>query len=146
MTEYTAAEVEGWVASLRQEIAIAPPTPGGVRTPDQILFALEHVDSVAANAVRVVKDADKLRAATAESLLRARARARAAATGKNSEERAAEVDVAVADERAAASAAQIAYRYARDVADLIDSRKSSLQTQAKLVLATYQLAGIPRRN
>lgn len=142
---HTAAEVEGWVAQMRKEISIQPPAPGEIRTPDQIVEQLERVDSVAANALWIVKEADKVRSAASASLLRARATAQATAEGKNAEARAAAVDLATADERAAEADAQIAYRYAKGLADLVDSRKSSLQTQAKLVLATYQIATTSRR-
>lgn len=141
----TAAEVEGWVASIRQEVAIEPPAPGGVRTPDQVIHDLEQVDAVAAQALRVVKEADKVRADAAEKLLRARLRAEQLAEGRTVADRKAHVDAAVAEERAELELARIAYRYAQGLADLLDSRRSSLQTQSKLVLATMQMAGIPRR-
>lgn len=145
MTAHTPAEVEGWVAKMRAEIRIAPPAPGEIRTPDEIVFQLERVDAVASDALWTVTAADKVRAAAAEALLKARARALGSAVGKNAEARAAEVDLATEAERNAEAAAQIAYRYAKGLADLVDSRKSSLQTQSKLVLATYQLASNPRR-
>lgn len=145
-TEHTAEEVEGWVAKMRQEIAIEPPSPGDLRTPDQIMAQLELVDSVANKALWIVKEADKVRADAAESLLGARARAQGTADGKTAADRTAAVELAVEIERAEESAAQIAYRYAKGLADLVDSRKSSLQTQSKLVLATMQLAGNPRRS
>ncbi|PRI10946.1 hypothetical protein [Leucobacter massiliensis] len=144
-TPHTAAEVEGWVAKMRKEIAIEPPAPGEVRTPDEIANQLELVESVANKALWIVKEADKVRADAAEVLLRARSKAQVAAEGKNAAERAAAVDLATEQERAEEAAAQIAYRYAKGLADLVDSRKSSLQTQSKLVLATYQLASNPRR-
>lgn len=149
MTEpvtHTAAEVEGWVAQMRKEIAIDPPAPGEIRTPDQIIQQLELVDSVANKALWIVKEADKVRADAAESLLQARARAQSSAEGKNAADRAAAVDLATEAQRGEEQAAQIAYRYAKGLADLVDSRKSSLQTQAKLVLATVQLAVGPRRS
>lgn len=142
---HTAAEVEGWVAKMRQEIAIEPPAPGTVRTPDQIIHQLELVDSVANKALWIVKEADRVRGDAAEVLLRARSKAQATVEGKNAAERTAAVDLATEQERAEEAAAQIAYRYAKGLADLVDSRKSSLQTQSKLVLATYQLASNPRR-
>ncbi|WP_427870574.1 hypothetical protein [Leucobacter luti] len=142
---HTAAEVEGWVARMRQEIAIEPPAPGELRTPDDIVHQLELVDSVANKALWIVKEADRVRGDAAEVLLRVKAKAQATVEGKNAEQRAAAVDIATEAERAEESAAQISYRYAKGLADLVDSRKSSLQTQAKLVLATYQLAGDPRR-
>lgn len=148
MTEpvtHTAAEVEGWVAQMRKEIAIDPPAPGEIRTPDQIIQQLELVDSVANKSLWIVKEADKVRAESAESLLQARARAQSSAEGKNAADRAAAVDLATEAQRGEEQAAQIAYRYAKGLADLVDSRKSSLQTQAKLVLATVQLAVGPRR-
>ncbi len=145
MTQHTAAEVEGWVAKMRQEIAIEPPTEGEIRTPDQIIYQLERVDSVANKALWIVTQADKVRAAAAETLLRARAAAQGNAEGKNAEARAAVVDLATEAERAEEAAAQIAYRYAKGLADLVDSRKSSLQTQSKLVLAAVQMAGGPGR-
>lgn len=146
MDAHTAADVEGWVAKMRQEIAFEPPAPGEVRTPDQIIHQLELVDSVANKSLWIVKEADKVRGDAAEVLLRARAKAQGQAEGKTAADRNAAVDLATEDERAAEAAAQIAYRYAKGLADLVDSRKSSLQTQSKLVLATYQMAGIPRRN
>lgn len=145
MTTPTPAEVEGWVARMRQEIAIEPPAPGEVRTPDQIIQQLELVDSVANKALWIVKEADQVRGDAAEELLRARASALGSVEGKNAEQRAAAVDLQTEEVRAREAAAQIAYRYAKGLADLVDSRKSSLQTQSKLVLATYQLAGAPRR-
>ncbi|WP_449281222.1 hypothetical protein [Leucobacter sp.] len=145
MTELSAEVVEGWVASMRQEVVIEAPTPGGVRTPDQIIRDLEKVDEVAAQALRVVKEADKVRAAAAETLLKARAAAEQSAVGRTAAARKAHADLAVAEERAELELARIAYRYAQGLADLLDSRRSSLQTQSKLVLATVQMAGIPRR-
>lgn len=142
----TAVEIEGWVASMRQEIAIEPPAPGDIRTPDQIVFELERADAVAARALYVVKEADKVRARTAEQLVKATAQAELAATGSTAAVRAAFVKNSVAEVRAEAELAKVSYRYAQGLAALLDSRKSSLQTQAKLVLATYQLAGIGRRN
>ncbi|UOQ58123.1 hypothetical protein MUN78_04555 [Leucobacter allii] len=142
---HTAAEVEGWVAKMRKEIAIEPPAPGVVRTPDQIIHQLELVDSVANKALWIVKEADRVRGDASEVLLRAKSRAQVSAEGKNAAERTAAVDRATEPERAEEAAAQIAYRYAKGLADLVDSRKSSLQTQSKLVLATYQLASSPRR-
>lgn len=144
-TPHTAAEVEGWVAQMRSEIAIKPPVPGDIRTPDDIVFQLELVDSIASNAVWIVKEADRVRGDAAEMLLRAKANAQGKAEGKTAADRTAAVDLATEQERAEESAAQIAYRYAKGLADLVDSRKSSLQTQAKLVLATYQMSNNPRR-
>lgn len=146
MDKHTAAEVEGWVAQMRKEIAIEPPAPGDIRTPDQIIHQLELVDSVANKALWIVKEADKVRADASEDLLKARAVAQGKAEGKTAADRTAAVDIATESQLAEESAAQIAYRYAKGLADLVDSRKSSLQTQAKLVLATVQLAGAPRRN
>lgn len=142
----TPLEVEGWVAQMRKEIAFEPPAPGEIRTPDQIIHQLEVVDSVANKALWVVKEADKVRADAAAETLRARAAAQGKAEGKTAADRTAAVDLATEVERAAEAAAQIAYRYAKGLADLVDSRKSSLQTQSKLVLATFQLAGTPRRH
>lgn len=143
---HTAAEVEGWVVQMRKEIAIDPPAPGDIRTPDQIIQQLELVDSVANKALWIVKESDKVRADAAEALLQARARAQSSAEGKTAADRAAAVDLATEAQRGEEQAAQIAYRYAKGLADLVDSRKSSLQTQAKLVLATVQLAVGPRRS
>lgn len=130
---------------MRQEIAIEPPAPGTIRTPDEIIHQPELVDSVANHALWIVKEADKVRGDAAEVLLRAKSKAQGEVEGKTAADRAAAVDLATQQERAEEAAAQIAYRYAKGLADLVDSRKSSLQTQSKLVLATYQLASIPRR-
>lgn len=130
---------------MRQEIAIEPPAPGELRTADQVMQQLELVDSVAAKALWVVKEADRVRADAAENLLRARAQSQGVAEGKTAADRTAAVDLSVETERTAEAAAQVAYRYAKGMADLLDSRKSSLQTQAKLVLAEMQLSGTPTR-
>lgn len=145
MDAVTPADVEAWVARMRQEVAVEPPAPGDVRTADQVMHQLELVDSVAAKALWVVKEADRVRADAAENLLRARAKAQGTVEGKTAADRAAAVDLSVEAERAAEAAAQVAYRYAKGMADLLDSRKSSLQTQAKLVLAEMQLAGAQTR-
>lgn len=146
VTTHTAVEVEGWVAQMRQEMAIEPPTSNTIRTPDQIMQQLELVDSVANKALWILNKADKVRSAAKKALLLAKSKAKSTAEGKTVADREAAVAVATVDEAAELEAAQIAYRYAQGLADLVDNRKSSLQTQAKLVLATYQMAGGPRRS
>ncbi len=141
---HSAADVEGWVAQMRKEISFEPPTAGEVVTPDRITYELRVLDDKAGKTLWIVKQADKLREATGEALLKARARARGTVEGKNEGDRDAAIALATETERAEHEAAQIAYRYAKGMADLLDSRKSSLQTQAKLVLAAMQLSTDPR--
>lgn len=143
---HTAAEVEGWVAQMRKELAIEPPTSSTIRTPDQIMTQLELADSVANKALWIVNKADKVRASAKKELLEAKARAKVTAEGKTQADRDAAVNAATSEEAAELENAQIAYRYAQGLADLVDNRKSSLQTQAKLVLTTYQISGGYRRN
>ncbi len=144
--QHTADEVEGWVAQMRKEISFEPPAPGEIVTPDRITYELRVLDDKAGKTLWIVKQADKLRQHAAEALLKARAHARTTVEGKNQADRDAAIDLATESERVEHEAAQIAYRYAKGMADLVDARKSSLQTQAKLVLATMQLATDPRRH
>lgn len=113
-----------------------------VRTPDNIIADLEQVDRMLNRSVRLLRDADDIRASAESALRRAQAKARLEVKGERAT--VAEKDALVAQkveaEQSAFDVAEIAYRYARDTGRWLEGRKSSLQTESKLVLATYQVA------
>jgi transposase-like protein len=120
---------------------------GEIKTMDDIIRELEVVDTQLNRSVRCVRDADEIRGEAAAALRRAAAKARLAARAEKGTvpEKDAMVTMAVDEEQTAADVAEVAYRYARETGAWLEGRKSSLQTQSKLVLATYQLAGSNRR-
>lgn len=134
-------------ATWERDQAKPVPLPAGtVRTPDSIVRDLEVVDRMMNRAVRMLRDADNLRAVAAKALREAHATARldARETDGTVPERDAIALLAVVDEQTAVDVAEVAYRYAKETAAWLEARKSSLQTQSKLVLATYELAGVNR--
>lgn len=137
------AELEAWSNWVRERSAVKP-VSGQIKTPDSIITDLETLKYLAAQNVMIVREADKTRRSAKKALKRARLLALKGASGKDAETRALEADVACEAEWDAADAADIAYDYAKFVAQLVYENKSSVQTQAKQVELTYQLAGSGR--
>lgn len=144
----TPSEIEERVSALRVRAIPPKPEPGSaglIKTPDSIIRDLEEVSYLAGQMVEALHEADRTRAKAKFVLAKAEAIARQAATGKTIPEKEAEILLATEVEREAAEIAEIAYRYAKECSGLIESRKSAIQTQAKQVEITYQLAGGNRR-
>lgn len=139
------AEIEEWSENLRKRIAKPIPKPGQIKTPDSIIEDLEMVQYVAGQNVAVLREADRTRRAARRALAKAVAQAQKAATGKTVDDRKAEVEIATEAEADAAENAEIAYTYAKSIAELTETTKSAVQTQSKQVELTYQLAGTGRR-
>jgi hypothetical protein len=139
----TADRIREWTAAMRQETAVRPPRPGMVKTPDDIVRELDVVDHNLNRGLFVLRRADELRARKQDELAKASILARKAALG-TIPDKAAYVEEHTAEETEAAQDAELAYRYARSTTDWMDKRKSSLQTQAKLVIATMQEAALRR--
>lgn len=141
---HSPAEIEEWSENLRRRIARKMPEPGTVKTPDSIIADLDMVVYVAGQNVAVLKEAERTVRAARRTLAKAIARATKAAEGKTVAEREAEVEIATEAEADAAENAEIAFNYAKRIADLTETTKSATQTQAKQVEITYSLAGSRR--
>lgn len=144
----TPEAVEAAANQMRAQARPPEPSRGDqqIKTPDDIIYELEVVEHELNMAVRMVRDADKQRANAKAVLRRAVAKAQFAqkANGGTAAEKSARVVEAVEDEQVAVDVADVTYRFAKSTADWLEGRKSSLQTQAKLVMATLQLAGSNR--
>jgi hypothetical protein len=138
---HSPAEIEEWSERLRKRIARRRPEPGLIKTPDSIIADLEMVQYVAGQNIAVLKEAERTLKSARKALARAIARATQAATGKTVADREAEVTLATEAEVDVADDAEIAFNYAKRLADLTEVTKSATQTQAKQVEITYGLAG-----
>lgn len=140
------AEIERWAEDIRQRIVgDRPPQDGVIKSPDSIIADLEVLKYVAGQNVVILREAERTRSRARRIHALAVARATKKAEGKTVAEREADVVLATAAEADAAEDAEIAYSYAKRVADLTESAKSATQTQAKQVEITYALAGTGRR-
>jgi hypothetical protein len=139
------ASANAWADHVRKRVT---PTleDSEVRGPDYVIAELERISAAAGVMVVVVRDADVVRRDTARVLATARAHAQsvAAAEGGRVADKAAKVELAIAAEAEAADLAEIALEYAKSVARLVESRKSSVQTIGRMVEITYSLAGSRR--
>jgi len=138
------AQIEEWAERLRKRLSKPLPDDGAVKTPDSIIHDLELVQYVAGQNVAVLREADRTRRAARRALAKATARATQTATGKAADIRKAEIELAVEAEADAAEDAEIAFTYAKSVAELTELVKSAVQTQSKQVEITYSLAGSRR--
>jgi len=138
-------EIEEWAENLRKRIAKPIPQQGVIKTPDSIIEDLEMVQYVAGQNVAVLREADRTRRSARRALAKAVARAHKAATGKTVDDKKAEVEIATEAEADLVENAEIAYTYAKSIAELTETTKSAVQTQSKQVELTYGLAGSGRR-
>ncbi|WGD38496.1 hypothetical protein [Lysinibacter sp. HNR] len=136
-------EIEQWASWIREKATKKPPEPGTIKTPDSIIQDLDELVYLAGQNVLILHEADWTRTTAKRELAKAEALASQGLTG-TAAARAAAVLLATHEEREAAEIADIAYRYAKSCADLVESRKSAVQTQSKQVEVTYQLAGSRR--
>lgn len=139
-------EVEAAANKIRKTAAPTILPPGEIKTMDDIIRELEIIDRETNLALRLVRDADKIRANAKADLRRQVANMQVAQKGVKgtAAEKSAAVVVAVEEQQVTADVADVAYRYAKATAEWLEGRKSSLQTQSKLVQATYQMAGTNR--
>jgi hypothetical protein len=135
------AQIEKWTDWVAARAGQKPPESGQIKTPDSIIADLELMGHLAAQNVRILREGDKTRRAARRLHARARLVAVKAATGKDADTRKLEAEVATEAEWEAADNAEIAYEYAKSVAELVRSRTSAVQTMAKQVELTFQLAG-----
>ncbi|AYG02398.1 hypothetical protein [Gryllotalpicola protaetiae] len=137
--------VTAWCEYVARRVAPdEPPAPGLIKTPDSIIYDLEMLGHLAAQNVRIVREADRTRRTAKRTLARARALALREAKGRDVESRKAETELATLNATETVDNAEVAYQYARDLAALVRDRTSAVQTQSKQVELTYQLSGAAR--
>jgi len=140
-----AQSVNAWADYVRDRVTPTP-DPNEIVTPDMVIQELRNSAAAAGRMVLVVKDADRIRREKARALARAQAAAQrtAAAEGGRVADKAARVIELTENEADEADVADAAYEYARNVSRLVDGQKSAIQTIARMVELTYQLAGSRR--
>ncbi|WP_022886397.1 hypothetical protein [Glaciibacter superstes] len=138
-------QIEAWSDWVAQRAGRKPPEPGQIKTPDSIIADLDLMGHLAAQNVRILREADKTRRVARRAHARARLGALKDAVGKDADTRKLEAEVATEEQWESADNAEIAYEYAKSVAELVRSRTSAVQTQSKQVELTYQLAGRGRQ-
>lgn len=144
------SSANAWSHYVRDKVT---PTPdlSRVVTPDDVIAELQNLKAAAGRMVLVVKEADEIRGNAARALAKAVAKAQMTVRDEAKvdkltvDEKAARVEELTAGEADGAAVAERAYQYARSVARLVDDQKSAVQTIARLVELTYQLAGSGRR-
>lgn len=136
-------DLESNVEFIRKRAAVKP-VEGQIKTPDEIVGELDQLKYLAGLNTLVLREAAKTRKANRKRAIRARALASKRATGKDAKTRELQVEVMAAAQIDAAEDAEIAYDYAKSVAQLVYENKSSVQTQFRAVELTYQLAGAGR--
>lgn len=141
----SAERIEAEVEYIRRRAATKPVEDGQVKTPDDIIRELEQLKYLAGLNTLVLRDAAKARKANRKRAILARALASKQATGKDAKTRELQIEVMAAEQIEALENSEIAYDYAKSVAQLVYENKSSVQTQAKQVELTYQLAGTGRQ-
>lgn len=140
-----AVSANQWTEYVRAKIT--PDTVDSeIRGPDWIIHALDDVGAAAGRMVLVVKEADRVRGEASRALVKAQARAQLQVKDEQLrvDEKAARVVEITEVESEAAAVAESAYQYARSVARLVEERKSAVQTMARMVELSYQLAGSRR--
>lgn len=129
------------VEFVRRRIVHRPDPDTQVRTPDSIIRELDELKYAAGLMPLVLRNAANARAANRRRAAKARALAASRASGRDAKSRELQVEAMAAAQIEAADDAEIVYQYARDVAQVIRDSTSAVQTQAKQVEITYQLAG-----
>lgn len=136
-------DLEANVEFIRRR-ASARPVEGQIKTPDDIVRELEQLKYLAGLNTLVLREAAKTRKEYRKLAIRARALAVRRATGRDAKTRELQIEVIAGAQIDAAEDAEIAYDYAKSVAQLVYENKSSVQTQAKQVELSYQLSGSGR--
>lgn len=137
----TPEEIEQNAEFIRSRVAKKPSDDGQVKTPDSIIRELDELKYLAGLTPLVLRNAAKARAANRKRAAKARAIASKRATGRDAKSRELQVEVIAGAQISAAEDAEIAYDFARSVAQIVRDNTSAVQTQFKAVEITYQLAG-----
>lgn len=134
------AEIEADAETIRVRLTKTP-VPNQIKTPDDVISDLEWAKHLAAEAVVVIRDANRTRRTIMRLWDRRSSVAMKDSTAKAADERAAEVRVRLEPYWLMVDAAEVALDYAVRVSKSIELSASVVQTQSKMVEATYRLAG-----
>ena len=124
---------------------LAPqPTPGQIKTPDQVIDDLEWAKHGVAEGARLVREAERAWKALKHEHERRRAHARQQSLGKSADQRDADVYLRTESTARAVDDAETVLNYVRAVSRASETTTSAAQTQARMVEATFRLAGSGR--
>jgi hypothetical protein len=139
----TPNDVEVWADYVQERVTPKQVGDDVIYGPEWVIRKLEEVSAAAGTALLTVKAADRVRRAAARELAKAKAKAQtdATATRMPAADRPGWVAAATQKEADYEAVCRGAYDYAKAVSELVDKRRSSIQTIAKMVEATYSTAG-----
>lgn len=138
------ASITEWT-EVSRALAVPKLDDGIVRGPDWVIAELDKLSVAAGQMVVVIKHAGVLKRARATELRKATARARQKHVRVKGSMHTALVNQEVEAERDAYDDAAIAEQYARDVAKIVESRQSSVQSMGKQIDLMYRDAMNTRR-
>lgn len=126
---------------------LAPqPTPGQIKTPDQVIDDLEWAKHGVAEGARLIREAERALKALRHVHEHKRALARQQSLGRSSDQRDADVYLRTETTARAVDDAETVLNYVRAVSRASETTTSAAQTQARMVEATYRLAGSGRES
>ncbi len=124
---------------------LAPrPVAGQIKTPDDIIVDLEWAKHLASKSAAIIRDADRTLRALLREYNRRLVVEMKKSERKSADERLMEADTVLAEWKAAVDEAEVVLAYAKRVANSVESSTSAIQTQAKQIQITYELAGSGR--
>ncbi|GAA1737117.1 hypothetical protein [Microcella frigidaquae] len=124
---------------------LAPqPTAGQIKTPDQVIDDLEWAKHGVAEGARLIREAERAWKALKHELERRRAHARQRSLGRSADQRDADVYLQTESLARAVDDAETVLNYVRAVSRASETTTSAAQTQARMVEATFRLAGTGR--
>lgn len=125
---------------------LAPqPTAGQIKTPDQVIDDLEWAKHGVAEGARLIREAERTLKALRHEHERRRALARQASLGRSADQRDADVYLRTESTARAVDDAETVLNYVRAVSRASETTTSAAQTQARMVEATFRLAGTGRQ-
>lgn len=124
---------------------LAPqPQQGQIKTPDQVIDDLEWAKHGVAEGARLIREAERAWKALKHEHERRRAMARQQSLGRSADQRDADVYLRTETTARAVDDAETVLNYVRAVSRASETTTSAAQTQARMVEATFRLAGSGR--
>lgn len=124
---------------------LAPqPQQGQIKTPDQVIDDLEWAKHGVAEGARLIREAERTLKALRHEHERRRAHARQRSLGRSADLRDADVYLQTESTARAVDDAETVLNYVVRVARASETTTSAAQTQARMVEATFRLAGTGR--
>ena len=131
--------------AIRARLAPAP-QPGQIKTPDQVIDDLEWAKHGVAEGARLIREAERTWKALKHEHERRRALARQQSLGRSADQRDADVYLRTESTARAVDDAETVLNYVRAVSRASETTTSAAQTQARMVEATFRLAGTGRES